>query len=114
MESTALGDRIQKLRKEKEISLRELARRSGISPSFLSEIENGKNFPSPDTLKILASRLRVSVASLRELDVRSQLSAVKRLIRKDPLWGAVFQKLANAGENGTISPQQMLKNLELE
>ena len=114
METTGLGERIRKLRKEKEISLRELARRVGISPSFLCEIENGKNFPSPDTLKILASRLTVSVVSLRELDVRSQLAGVKRLIEKDPMWGTVFQKLANAGENGTISPQQMLKNLELE
>lgn len=114
METTGLGERIRNLRKEKEISLRELARRAGISPSFLSEIENGKNFPSPDTLKILASRLTVSVVSLRELDVRSQLAGVKRLIKKDPMWGTVFRKLANAGEKGTISPQEMLKNLELE
>lgn len=108
METTTLGDQIRSLRQEKGISLRELARRAEISPSFLSEIENGKNFPSSETLKTIASRLKVSVASLRELDVRSQMTGLKRLIEKDPTWGRALRNLAMAGYKGAISPQQLL------
>lgn len=108
METTTLGDQIRRLRKEKKISLRELARRAEISPSFLSEIETGKNFPSPENLKTIACKLKVSVVSLRELDVRSQMTGLKRLIERDPTWGRALRNLAMAGYKGEISPQQLL------
>lgn len=113
METNTLGDQIRRLRQEKGISLRELARRAEISPSFLSEIENGKNFPSSETINTIASRLKVSVASLRELDIRSQLTELKRLIEKDSAWGSVFRKLAKAGHDEAITPDQLLKKLGL-
>lgn len=50
---------------EKKISLRELCRRSGMDPSFLSKVLAGKrNPPSEDDLARLAGALDVSPAEL--------------------------------------------------
>ena len=38
-----LGERIRTKREEKGWSLNELARRSGVSPAYLSQLENGKS-----------------------------------------------------------------------
>ena len=42
---TVFGDYVKKLMVEKRISLRELARRSGMDPANLSRIERGKAYP---------------------------------------------------------------------
>ncbi|TCC56269.1 helix-turn-helix domain-containing protein [Kribbella pittospori] len=48
------------------MTLRELARRLGVSPSFLSQIENGKSQPSVATLYSMAQTLDVSIDHLFE------------------------------------------------
>lgn len=61
---TGLGDRLRVVRKAKEISLRGLARRIGVSPSLISQIETGKIHPSVSTLYALATELGASVDQL--------------------------------------------------
>ena len=47
----SLGETIRYFRKKKGLTLRELARKSNISPIYLSELENGKkNNPSEEIL----------------------------------------------------------------
>lgn len=46
------------------LTLRELARRLGVSPSFLSQVENGKSQPSVATLYAIARLLNVSIDDL--------------------------------------------------
>lgn len=58
--SVDLGPNIRARRKEHGLSLRELARRVGVSPSALSQIENGHSRPSVDTLYELARQLGVT------------------------------------------------------
>ncbi len=53
-----IRNRLKKLRSEKSgvgISLEQLARKVGISRSHLCRIENGKRYPSVDTMFRLAS-----------------------------------------------------------
>jgi transcriptional regulator with XRE-family HTH domain len=52
-----LGDRIRARRKELGWTGTELARRAGISKSFLSEVENGKRRVGADTLLALGNAL---------------------------------------------------------
>jgi transcriptional regulator with XRE-family HTH domain len=59
-----IGVNIKRLREEKRITLRTLARNLDISPSFLSQIENGKALPSLDTLKNIANSLSTTVGNL--------------------------------------------------
>src|SRR5260370_15568817 len=53
----SLGEKIKELRLKLAVSVRELARRIGISAPFLSDIELGRRFPSPDVLLALAKKL---------------------------------------------------------
>ncbi|MFW8601553.1 helix-turn-helix domain-containing protein [Desulfobacterota bacterium M19] len=51
-------------RKYKKIKLNELARKAGISASYLSQIENGKRNSTIDTLKLIAKALRIDLELL--------------------------------------------------
>ena len=59
-----LGERIKKKREVQKIQLNDLARRAGISPSALSQIENAKASPSIVTLKNIAECLHTTVGEL--------------------------------------------------
>jgi transcriptional regulator with XRE-family HTH domain len=61
--AAVIGGRLRDLRTARELSLRQLARLIGASPSLLSQIENGKVTPSVDTLYLLAAALAVPVAA---------------------------------------------------
>lgn len=59
-----LGSRLKDARLESGLSLRELARRLEVSPSFISQLENGKSQPSVATLLSMTQILGVSMDSL--------------------------------------------------
>ncbi len=59
-----IGVNIKRLREEKRITLRTLAKSVNISPSFLSQIETGKAQPSLETLKNIANSLSSTVGNL--------------------------------------------------
>jgi transcriptional regulator with XRE-family HTH domain len=59
-----LGSRLKHRRLLSGMSLRELARQLGVSPSFVSQLENGKSQPSVATLYSLAQLLDVSIDEL--------------------------------------------------
>ena len=54
------GNPIRVWREYKKIKLNELAKKVGISASYLSQIENGKRNSTIDTLKLIATELRVA------------------------------------------------------
>jgi transcriptional regulator with XRE-family HTH domain len=56
-----LGHRLREAREQKKIGLRELARRLGVSPSLISQIETGKSEPSINTLFAIVSELELPV-----------------------------------------------------
>jgi transcriptional regulator with XRE-family HTH domain len=62
--------RIRKLRERKGVSLRELARRSGLGVATLSRIESGKANPRLNTLLQLADVLGVFVGDLFQKGAR--------------------------------------------
>ena len=50
----AFGDFVRAQRRLAQVSLRNLARMSGVSDSYLSQIERGNYRPSPQVVKALA------------------------------------------------------------
>jgi transcriptional regulator with XRE-family HTH domain len=56
-----LGHRLRTAREQKNIGLRELARRLGVSASLISQIETGKSEPSINTLFAIVSELELPV-----------------------------------------------------
>ncbi len=59
-----LGARLREVRHSRGISLRETARQLGVSPSFVSQLENGKSQPSVGTLYALSQLLDASLDEL--------------------------------------------------
>jgi transcriptional regulator with XRE-family HTH domain/quercetin dioxygenase-like cupin family protein len=61
-----LGRRLKEVRVRAGLTLRELARQADVSPSLISQIENGKSQPSVATLYTFSRLLNVSVDELFE------------------------------------------------
>lgn len=61
--SVNIGERLRELREARNISMRALATRSGLSANALSMIERGRASPSVSTLYKLADALGVSITS---------------------------------------------------
>jgi DNA-binding NtrC family response regulator len=61
-----LGARIRSLRKSRSLTLRQLANKTALSVSLISQIELGKSAASVATLRKLATALGVSLAELFE------------------------------------------------
>ena len=73
-DSIDVGHRLRVLRDERGISMRALARRSGLSANALSMIERGLTSPSVSTLNKLATALEVPItAFFRKEPIRDQI-----------------------------------------
>jgi transcriptional regulator with XRE-family HTH domain len=66
-----IGFNLKRIREERNLSLRDIAKKIDISPSFLSQIENGKTNPSVATLKAIADALSTTIAALMGEEVRA-------------------------------------------
>ncbi len=64
-----LGSRLRLARQRSGLTLREVARRLGVSASFVSQLENGKSQPSVVTLYSLTQLLGVSIDQMFEEDL---------------------------------------------
>ncbi|OBG23342.1 helix-turn-helix domain-containing protein [Mycobacterium sp. 852002-51057_SCH5723018] len=59
-----IGSFIRDLRENAQVSVRQLAERSGVSNPYLSQVERGLRKPSADVLNQIAKALRVSAEVL--------------------------------------------------
>jgi transcriptional regulator with XRE-family HTH domain len=89
-----LGERIRELREQKDISLRELAKKLGVSPAFLSDIELGRRYPSDVVLARIAKELDTSVQSLKAYDTRPPVEELKKMAAANPLMGMALRRVA--------------------
>lgn len=86
-----LGIKLKQFRSKKGYSLKELANRSGLSISFLSEIEKGKKYPKPEKLIQLAAALDVSFDELVSLKVDAELDPVTSVLNSPFVKGFPFK-----------------------
>jgi transcriptional regulator with XRE-family HTH domain len=59
LDRPTIGSRIKEKRQEEGISIRELAKRIGVTASFISQVENGKANVSLDSLRRISEALQV-------------------------------------------------------
>ena len=64
VDALEIGARIRRERELRGLSLRELARRAGLSPSLVSQIETGKSQPSVSSLAAIGSWIGLSLNEL--------------------------------------------------
>lgn len=102
---TTLGQKIRELREDQDVSLREFAKKLNLSAAFLSDIELGRRFPSPEVLLNIARELKISVEDLQQYDQRPPIEEMKRLTESNPRYGFAFRKLVDSN----LSPEDLLK-----
>jgi transcriptional regulator with XRE-family HTH domain len=91
-----LGPAVRAAREELRLSVRELARRVKVSPSFISQIELGKAKPSVGTLYALVAELGVSLNEL--LGGPADPSRTM----EPQAWPRIEQAVVRAGERGRV------------
>ena len=98
------------MREEKNVSLRELAKRINVSGAFLSDIELGRRFPAADKLDLLSKELGVTVEDLKQYDFRDEAEAIRNMMFADPAAGLAFRTITNQLQAG-MTPQELLKKI---
>lgn len=104
--SVDVGSRLRGLREERGVSMRALARRSGLSANALSMIERSLTSPSVSTLYKLAGALEVPItAFFREEPPRNKIVHCKANERvRVPLVKGVWEGLGGESFTGRIEP----------
>lgn len=104
--SVNIGERLRELREARNISMRSLATKSGLSANALSMIERGKASPSVSTLYKLADALGVSITSFFGADSeRKQIVFLKADERsRVSFTRGVFEGLGGEQFAGRVEP----------
>ncbi|NVI89397.1 helix-turn-helix domain-containing protein [Actinomadura sp. BRA 177] len=80
----ALGECLRRLRNERGEILVETARRAGVSPQYLSEMERGVKEPSSEMIAAVAGALDVTLGDLTLAVATSLLRAPSRVAPAGP------------------------------
>ena len=72
-----LGLRVRALREAMDLSLRDLAERSGVSAPMLSQVERGETSPTLQVAKRIATGLELRLSQLLRLDEDGAVSVVR-------------------------------------
>ena len=112
-----LGQRIRELRQERDLSLRELGEKLGTpanptSFAFLSDLENGRRFPSSEMLENLAQVLGTTGDDLRSYDQRPPSRDIQYLVDRNPQFGFAFRRAVEAIHSQKLSPDEFIERVE--
>src|SRR4051812_49476044 len=88
-----VGERLRELRRFRRCTLRTVATRSGLSESFLSQVERGRSSASISSLRRIADALGISMADLFEPDGVPGPRVLRRDDRPAPSFGSLGRKL---------------------
>jgi XRE family transcriptional regulator, regulator of sulfur utilization len=77
-DAAALGARIRSLREAMELSLRELAVRTGVSAPMLSQVERGETSPTLSVAARIAGGLELTLSQLLRLDEGGHIVITRR------------------------------------
>jgi len=100
-----VGSSLRRLRLESGVSLRDLARRLGVSSAYLSRVENGLDAaPTPERLEAIATELGLPAAMLLEAGHRTS-PLVTRYVEHQPQAAALFFAIARA----QLEPEELFE-----
>src|SRR6476619_107302 len=78
----AVGPRVKALREASDLSLRDLAERSGVSAPMLSQVERGETSPSLAVAAKIAAGLELSLSQLLRLDEDHHVVVIPKARRR--------------------------------
>jgi transcriptional regulator with XRE-family HTH domain len=81
-EQLAVGPRVRALREAMDLSLRDLAQRTGVSAPMLSQVERGETSPTLAVASRIAAGLELTLSQLLRLDEADGVTVVRREERR--------------------------------
>jgi transcriptional regulator with XRE-family HTH domain len=81
-ETSPVGARVRALREAMDLSLRDLAERSGVSAPMLSQVERGETSPTLAVADRIAAGLELTLSQLLRLDEADGVSVVRAAERR--------------------------------
>lgn len=95
-----LGKRIKEIRKRNNLSQEKLAELAKIEPTSLSNIENGRNYPSFSTLEKILNILNTDFIEIFKFkhhnEPKNLLSEIETILKNNPEKMQDFYKIAKA------------------
>ena len=88
----SVGSRLRSLRRSRRLTLREIAVRSSLSESFLSQLERGQTGATVQSLQRIALALGVEVSDLFSVDDARRPRVIRRDDRNAVAWGKLGRK----------------------
>lgn len=114
-----LGQRIRELRQERELSLRDLGdllkdtgTNNPVSAAFLSDLENGRRFPSEEMIKKIAEALGTNEGDLREHDQRGASRDLDELVGMNAQYAFAFRKAVKLVKDSGMAPDEFVRRVE--
>ncbi len=110
IEEAELGKMIQRHRVNKELTLQDLAEKTGYTKGYLSKIENAEKAPPVSTLINIARALNIGISEIfGEAEENSPICLVKkadrRVIARDgSVFGYAYETLAHKFHNKHMDP----------
>ena len=101
----SIGQFIRQIRDERDLSLREFAKKIDCSPAFVSDVELGRRYPSDEVLATIAKVLGTTPDELKRYDTRPPTEELKRQIAINPRYALAFRTLADS----KVSPEEILR-----
>ena len=98
-DNRTIGDVVHDARAKLDLSLRDVTKKLGITPSYLSDIENNRRVPSEEVLGKLAKFLRLDYDDLMARAGRFGQEAVRYMMRT-PAAGVLLRRLADGKASG--------------
>jgi transcriptional regulator with XRE-family HTH domain len=88
-----LGEVLRDARVAADLTLRDLAKKLAITPSYISDIENDRRVPSEDVLERIASELKLKFDELMARAGRVGDQAEKYM-KRHPSAGVLFRRIS--------------------
>jgi transcriptional regulator with XRE-family HTH domain len=108
---TSLGDFIRYKRKEQGLSLRDFGQIVDISFVHLSDIEQGKRYPSSKALSRIAKAIGVEKERLTKLDKRVSFEELRRFVARSPALASALQATICTLKEGSTTPEAVAELL---
>ena len=106
LDFSRFAERLRSLRKSSGLSLRHVAAESGISATFLSDIELGRRMPSSEVLRLIAVAIDQPASELLKVDPRRDLDEILAAAAT-PETAAALAKICRGLREGKLSKRNL-------
>ena len=114
-----LGQRMRELRQNADLALRDLGEKlkdpetgTHVSAAFLSDIENGRRFPSDDLIGKIAEVLGCDAAELRKCDPRGPAREIQDLAVMNAQYAFAFRRAVDFVQDNKLTPEEFIRRVE--